>query len=270
MSDEIDKAHEDTPDMPIFVVTHHNPLGSVYGSDPEWSEPNIGRILSKYENVVSISGHSHFSIVDERSIYQDYFTAFQTQATAYCELEEGKYDAFKGGEATRPAYSSDFPMMLIMNVGKDKTEIHRWSVADNKEIKADKVWTLPYPLNKSNYKYTEKQRLEANKAPTMAGEVKYNPSIKSPYDDTTLPGISFPAGADDDFVHTYKVVLRGAHEGDYYYFSDFHKGIDNMAKAVDIALDPNLPAGDYTVTVYAIDSFDSISNPISGKITLER
>ena len=32
-------------------------------------------MLDKYPQAVSISGHSHFSILDERSIYQDKFTA---------------------------------------------------------------------------------------------------------------------------------------------------------------------------------------------------
>lgn len=272
MSEEIDKAHEDTPDKPIFVVTHHNPLYTVYGSEPDWSEPHIGAILSRYENVVSISGHSHFSIVDERSIWQQTFTAFQTQATAYCELEGGRYDAFKGGEATRPAGSSDYPMMLIMNVGKDKTEIHRWSIADNKEILADRLWTLPYPLNSSNFNYTA-YREDSNKAPTLTGEIKYNPSIQSPYENSefkSLPGISFPAGEDDMLVHSYRVVVRGPLNGDFVYFSDFFKGPEHMAKTVDIALSPDLPAGEYNIKVYAIDSYNVESEPISGTITLER
>lgn len=274
---ELQKAQKDTPDMPIFVVTHHNPKDTVYGSD-SWCDPNLDSVLRKYSNAVSVSGHSHYAILDERSIYQNQYTAFTTQSLAYIENEKGKFDAFKHGIASVPPRDEDYPMMLIMDVGTDKTEIHRWNITDNKEEKANMLWTLTYPLNKDSFTYSLAQREAVNKAPSMAASktVTYNPAVPSHLysvrdGEDTLPGITFKAGTDDDLVHSYRVKLRGAKEMTYDYFSDFYNGIDNMKTTVNLALDSTLPAGEYEVWVYAIDSLGTVSEDFAyGKITIER
>lgn len=276
MEEQIKLAREDSAEKPIFVITHHNPQDTVYGSVADWSEPNLDGIFRKYSNVVSISGHSHFSILDERSIYQNQYTAFTTQSIAYIENEKGKFDAFKHGIASVPPRDEDYPMMLIMNVYQDKTEIHRWNITENKEEKADRLWTLNYPLVPENFVYGTAQREAVNKAPVMGGEVMYNPAIPSHLytikdGEDTLPGITFKAGTDDDLVHSYRVVLRGTKEISYDYFSDFYNGIDNMKPEVNLALDTALPNGDYEVSVYAVDSFGLVSEGCAkGTIHLER
>ena len=54
-----------------------------------------------FEQVVSISGHSHFSILDERSIDQNQLTAFTTQSLAYVDMERNMFNAFKGSMTTK-------------------------------------------------------------------------------------------------------------------------------------------------------------------------
>lgn len=265
LEEQIEIAVKDTPDMPVFVVTHQNPADTVYGSD-DWSDPALDPVLRKHSNVVSISGHSHYSLLDERSIYQNAYTALQTQSLAYIENETGKFDPFKGKIASVPPKDEDYPFMMIMEVGEDNTKIHRWNITDNKEEKADRLWTIDYPLTKENFKYTTELRKSANQAPSMANskEVTLNSVIKSTlYEpikgETTLRGITFTAGTDDDFVHSYKIVLTGEKEAEYTYFSDFYNGINNMTKTVNFALDKTLPSGSYNVKVYAIDSYDVVS-----------
>ena len=43
--------------------------------------------VKPYSNIINFSGHSHFPIIDERSIWQKEFTAIQTGSTSYVELE---------------------------------------------------------------------------------------------------------------------------------------------------------------------------------------
>ena len=64
---EIDKAVKDDPTKPVFVISHLNPSDTVYGSD-DWGNDDIADVLKDYPQVVSLSGHSHYSIIDERSI----------------------------------------------------------------------------------------------------------------------------------------------------------------------------------------------------------
>ena len=64
---ELEKASKDTPDKPIFVMTHNQPKDTCYGSE-DWGDSSLNEVMSKYPNAVIFSGHSHDSILDERSI----------------------------------------------------------------------------------------------------------------------------------------------------------------------------------------------------------
>ncbi|MGN0521058.1 MAG: metallophosphoesterase family protein [Eubacterium sp.] len=275
MDEQIALAEKDTPQgNPIFVVTHHSPQNTVYGSD-DWYDPGIDGVLSKYENVVSISGHSHYSMLDERSIYQNNYTAFQTQSMAYIELESGKFDAFKEGMSTIPQGDSLYPYAMIMRVGEDKTTIERWNVYDKTEEKSDNRWTLNYPLEKSNFTYEYYDRLHQTTPPSFdASVVKYDPAVKSLNDESvTLPGISFKAAEDDDLVQSYEINLKKSTGESYTYtvFSDFYLGKVHMSEEFGVALDKALEAGTYDVTVYAIDSFGHYSeNCAKGTIELKK
>lgn len=273
LKQEIEAAIADSkPGNPVFVITHHNVNNTVYGSEL-WSDPNLTTLLSQYESVVSISGHSHFSILDERSINQKNLTTFTTQSIAYVELEYGKFDAFKDGESIHPPYSDNYPMCLIMNVGEKNTTIERWNVVKNREEKDNMRWTLNYPLEKGTFTYRNDVRQSKAQAPsfTQNAKLEYKPYIKSYLDETkSLPGIAFTAAVDDDFVHSYNVRLTDVNTGKMYtylYFSDFTRGISDMAKTVEIALDKNLPSARYKVEVYAVDSFNLYSETaVTGEI----
>lgn len=265
METQIQAAEKDNPGLPIFVITHHNPEFTAYGSD-EWYDDNLDTLFSKYPNVVSISGHSHYSIMDERSIYQNSYTAFTTQALAYVNLNKEFFDPFRGGLTDLPAHDEEYPMMEIMNVDQDGATIERWNVKEKKEEKADRRWTLTFPLSKETFTYSTAQREAVNQAPQMNDStVTFQPAVKntktSPAesDPKTLPGISFKAGSDDDLVHSYKVIIRGTKEAEYLYLSDFCSGVSTMSDTVNLAVDTNLPAGEYQVKVYAVDSFGLVS-----------
>lgn len=82
---ELEEAKLDTPDRPIFVMQHHNAAGTIYGSTG-WSAPGIYEVLADYPQVVDFSGHSHFPIQDERSLWQGEFTAIGTGTLSYVEM----------------------------------------------------------------------------------------------------------------------------------------------------------------------------------------
>lgn len=275
MDEQIVEAEKTTPaGHPIFVITHHSPQNTVYGSD-DWYDPGLDAVLSKYENVVSISGHSHYSMLDERSIDQKNYTAFQTQSVAYIEQEKGKFDAFKDEISSIPPMEEAYPYEMVMRVGTDKTTIERWSILDKAEEKADARWTLAYPLQKSNFVYGYDTRAQQTTPPVFADTaLRYVPAVQSAEDEkVTLPGISFKAASDDDLVQSYEIHLKKSTGEQYTYkvFSDYYLGSRHRTETVQIALDRHLEAGEYQVTVYAIDSFDHYStNAASGTITLKR
>ncbi len=67
--------------------------------------------------------------------------------------------------------------------------------------------------------------------------------------------LEFPAGGDDDFVHSYKPVWSDGSE--QLYFSDFYNGLTAMSSNVSLAVDKK--AGTYGVKIYAVDSWGAVS-----------
>ena len=69
--------------------------------------------------------------------------------------------------------------------------------------------------------------------------------------------LTFCAGTDDDFVHSYKVVADTVRE--FLFFSDFYNGLTRMQSPVELSL----PAADLAdagrVRIYAVDSWGAQS-----------
>jgi hypothetical protein len=75
--EQIELAINEDPKKPVFVTTHFPPRDTMYLSDEVGVK--LTRILfDQYEQVISFSGHTHAALTDERSIWQDTFTAIQT------------------------------------------------------------------------------------------------------------------------------------------------------------------------------------------------
>ncbi|MGN0771672.1 MAG: metallophosphoesterase family protein, partial [Christensenellales bacterium] len=199
---EIEKAVADDPDKPIFVTTHNGAVDTMYGSD-DWGDYNLDEVFKNYPQVVNFSGHSHYSILDERAIHQGDYTSITTQSVSYTELEKGKENG------TIPPNADATPMGFIMDVYADKIEIHRYNFAaeygDNgKEEKTP--WILPVPLTKDGFTYTFAEREAVNVAPEMTAATGTS----------VIEGgktyLQFAAGQDDDFVHSYKMVWSDGSE----------------------------------------------------------
>ena len=236
----LEKASADSDGKPIFVMTHNQPFDTCYGSD-EWGDISLNKVLEKYPNVVNFSGHSHYSILDERSIWQGEYTVMTTQSLSYTELETGK------DNGTIPPNADATPMGYILEFSDRSIDIHRMSFADGNmgyEEKQDMLWSLSLPYE-NNGKYAFDSRKANNIAPVISdttGTVTAN-------DDTVV--LSFAAGVDDDFVHSYKVVIDD--KDTRYFFSDFYNGINTMKDTVELELENDGSAHIYKI--YAVDSW---------------
>ncbi|MGN0526142.1 MAG: metallophosphoesterase family protein [Acutalibacteraceae bacterium] len=240
LSEELEKANADSNGKPIFVMTHNQPFDTCYGSD-EWGDKTLNAVLEKYPNVISLSGHSHYSILDERSIWQGEYTVMSTQSLSYTELETGKENG------TVPPNADATPMGYIMDFTDNFIDIHRINFSDGitgKEEKADKLWSLPLPYTNDG-RYAFDNREEKNSAPVIT-DTTGTATVKG---DKVI--LSFNAAEDDDFVHSYKVVID--EKETKYFFSDFYNGIDAMSDKVTIELEKK--DGNHTYTVYAVDSW---------------
>lgn len=244
LNKELKKASAESEGKPIFVMTHNQPKDTCYGSD-EWGDSSLNEVLSKYPNVVLFGGHSHYSVLDERTIWQGDYTVIQTQSLSYIELETGKENG------TIPPNADKTPMGYIMEFTDKEILIHRMLFDGSDmgaEQKADRLWRLSLPYTNDGA-YSFDTRRAANTAPVItdaAGTAAFEG------EDVVL---SFKAGGDDDFVHSYKVVIDDKDEK--LFFSDYYNGIDSMSD--DVTLRFKAEKGKHNYKIYAVDSWGAES-----------
>lgn len=242
LDDEIAAAVKDCGSKPVFVTTHNNALNTVYGSDV-YGDTELGKVLSKYENVVNFGGHTHFSMLDERSIHQGDFTSLNTQSTSYVELEKGKVN---GPVPPNPHIS---PMGYVLEFGKEKIDVLRINAGTGTEEKENMRWSLPTNLTKADFVYTS-----ARFDNSAAKEDDY-PVMPAVYGRSEKIGMRayliFEKGTDKDFVHSYRVEFSDGKV--QYYFSDFYKGLSNPNKEVVLPVYEKA-AGVYDVEIRAVNS----------------
>ena len=246
LDEELQKAEADANGKPIFVMTHNQPLNTSYGSE-DWGDKTLNAVLEKHPNVINFSGHVHYSLLDERSVWQGEYTVINTQSLSYTELEEGKENG------TIPPNAAATPMGYIMEFQEDEILLHRINFADGnmgKEEKADSVWSFPLPyVNDGRYSF--EARKAANQAPVVT-DTAGTATLK----DGNVE-LSFTAAEDDDFVHSYKVIIDDKETK--YFFSDFYNGIADMQKDVTLTLPAPTDGTKHTYKIYAVDSWDEES-----------
>ena len=270
---QINIALEDDKNKPIFVTTHFAAEDTVYGSDA-WGTKSIKIVLSKYPNVIHFSGHSHFSLIDERSIWQKEFTSIQTQSVSYTELEKG----FENGPYPCDEYGDiqiagkNF-MGLIMDVNDSKIEIQRISFEN--DTLYEKPWVIERTININNFKYTfEKRNKERNK-PKFIFEKEEDKKIIFERDEKMKDGISFKfkSAFHENFVQSYKMQLINDKNEiiEKLYSSDFYLLPQDRKKILRFKLKKDgVPVGKYNVKIFARESFGKESeNYVEGSVIIE-
>lgn len=237
---ELEKANADSQGKPIFVMTHNQPKNTSYGSD-DWGDNSLNDVMEKYPNIINFSGHVHFSMLDERSIWQDDYMVINTQSLSYTELEVGK------DNGTIPPNADATPMGYIMEISDNEINIHRINFKDGSmgyEEKSDMLWNIALP-----YENDKKYSFAARKANNKAPEIISTESSAQVINNKVV--LSFAAGTDDDFVHSYKIITDD--KDTKYFFSDFYNGIDDMKDTVEIELEDDGKPHSYKI--YAVDSW---------------
>ena len=156
----LEEATKKNPDAPIIVMGHHGIRNTAYVTS-EWYG-NYGEIVdlfANYPQVIHISGHSHATLEDARSIYQDDgYTAIQDGTIgAYFENESGKVDPDNGTSATRPADSKIASQALRIDALDDGTvKIYRMNLTTGEYMYEDEPWTFNVS-DKESLKYTSER-----------------------------------------------------------------------------------------------------------------
>lgn len=152
-----DKADAIDPAMPLFFVQHAHPAGTCFGDSRKgfWDYDMNGqtvRALSRLPRSVALSGHSHNSVVDDRSVWQGAFTSVNCGCTwgaglAYYGRDNALAPFF--GEYRNQRMDSLVPLenggrcCLAFDVYADHLTVHRWCVQTDEPLGED--WVVPLP-----------------------------------------------------------------------------------------------------------------------------
>ena len=76
------------PSLPFFYFQHPHPKDTCYGP---WAwghdDGSSTKALSAYPNAIALSGHSHYTLTDERTVWQGAFTSIGTSSLSYTSLD---------------------------------------------------------------------------------------------------------------------------------------------------------------------------------------
>lgn len=233
LEENIKLAVEDNLNNPIFITTHNSPKNTTYGSF-EWGDIGLDKIFSKYSQIVTFAGHSHYSIMDERCFYNDKYIALSTQSTSYVEMEHGKMNG------TIPPNAYTCPMGYIIEFN-DKIVAHRYDLINNVELKKDKTWQL-YPKINNNF-VIDKPKFVDKECTTEI------------VDDFTH--LKFSRAICNDIIHSYKLIIDN--EIEQLYFSDFYLGNVEDNKYITLPIF-NIAKGRHDIKIFAINSKNEVSN----------
>lgn len=139
-----------TPDKPVFVFDHHPGSMTTEGSYL-WGDARRTKLLSKFPQVVHITGHSHGSLYNEQNIHQGGFTSVSAACLTY----------FTGTYTGMCSSSGQNRSVLVMEIYPKHAIVRRYSIDTGEEIGADEPWTIrwPYDPKKPHYSHENMRAL---------------------------------------------------------------------------------------------------------------
>lgn len=191
----LDESALHKPGKPVFVVTHYPPADTMSGSCSRHGRKSLRNLFNEYPQVVSLSGHTHYPLEDERAIWQQEFTAVTTATLSYGCIAENLFNVCNG---ILP-FAREAVQVMYMEVFADKVVIRRYNVEDAREIKPHARWQFHWPYNPAQPELGL-QRIKNRRAP----EFPETAQLLLRYDYGFVYAV-FDAARHDDMVKYYHI-----------------------------------------------------------------
>jgi len=158
---QLKAANKEDSEKPIFVCNHEHVKDTVYGSrsNEGWGVNSLKNVLSRYQQVVHFSGHSHYPVNDPRSIWQGDFTAIGTGSMYYMEL------TVDNDRTVHTDDGNNFSQALLVEVDADNQVRVRGLDINNSAVICDTLITEP--SNPNTYAYTPENQEALSTAPVF-------------------------------------------------------------------------------------------------------
>ena len=147
------------PDRPFFYIHHPHLKDTCYGP---WAwghdDGEAGSVLAHFPNAVAFSGHSHYSLTDERSLWRGDFTSVGASSLSYVGIPFNarapeSYENSLAAPGWRPLFdpfkampqldyrTSDGRQGMLVKVFPERIEIGRFEFCGDRRLGPD--WVLP-------------------------------------------------------------------------------------------------------------------------------
>lgn len=245
LDEQLAAAAADDPAKPIFVFQHEHIYDTVFGSYPEdgWGDKYFIDVLSKYPQVIDISGHSHYPANDPRAIWQDSFTAINDGGLAYYEF------TFEGQRAYHPDGNGDMAQFLLVEAdAANNVRVRVYDLTAEKIVWEFLIDNVSEPVKS---KYSQSARKAAASAPVFDGAPVHTTSAGK---DVFTAAPAKVSG--DDIVFLYRFTVKdetGAVVDKQTLLSDYY--YTTSPADVKFSTGALKKGGRYTVSIIAEDAW---------------
>ena len=265
-------ADDATGEKPIFVFQHVHPQNTVEGSSG--GDKYVRELLDDYPNVVDFSGHTHRTITDPRSIWQETFTAINTGSMAYLGHPITNHPTYNGKAVQAFDDSGEWYVADEEHAERDGGLFYICEVDANNVMRifiydtfSGSVFGSPmivdsfgdptgfdYKAYRSNYSLAPKFSTDAQITVT-----------KTLYHDTK---ITFPQATGKDLINNYRIEIYQAGNlvKSEYRLSGCNYG-NAMSDTMNVTLAGLTANTTYTLKVYAVNYWGKESTPLVKEFT---
>lgn len=152
-------------DKPFFYIQHLHPKGTCSDAIASCDSGISTEVLSRYPNAVAFSGHSHRSLVDERTIWQGAFTSVGCSSLRFVQTPSGWDNGNDHDNADSkllaPINAYKGRQGMFMSVFDDSIRLERREFFHGRSLADD--WVIP--LRSSSRPYASAFRAAEEKAP---------------------------------------------------------------------------------------------------------
>ena len=268
------------PKKPFFVLTHYpfRNTTSCSGGGDAYS----GDVFRKFPNAVTFTGHCHWTLNDERSIWQGEYTAIAVPSMSYTSIPTGYENGYdkRDGKCKRSMQIIPSRRNLneaqgyVVSVFDDRMEIERRDFTEG--VEAASAWIVPLPAaSERRYAHANsRRRTPVPQFPAGSAVRTYTSNFETRnYSWTVMMMLDFPSAyarcgrvfdyevrveMDDGSVAVVKRFLSPA----------FYKLERDEPKSQRFAIDAmELPErGKYRLRVYPRNCFGDCGAPISSGV----
>ena len=194
------------PALPFFYFQHPHPKDTCYGPWAWGHDDGAStKALSSYANAIAFSGHSHYTLTDERTVWQGAFTSIGTSSLSYTSLDynfrENAGDNDYGRMEKRQRQMSKIPtgdgnQGMLLTICDDHIRIERHEFAWGESLGDD--WILP--IGKAAARpFAYARRIPLRTAPEFAAGANVKVALVPPKAEKDKPAPTSPTQVEVTF-----------------------------------------------------------------------